>query len=138
MRRDRPRPSRCLRSDPGPLRSLGAWFGVLALLVQLIVAVLPIPSYAASPGAGGDLTRICSTHHAAPAGNESPQTPHRQGQCPLCTAVNLGANLLPPPPGNLIGAVRSNSVALRFLRFAGPAETAHYTPQQPRGPPATL
>ncbi len=135
MRRDDSRSRSRLRPTLGVARSLGAWFGILALLVQLVVAVLPIPSYAASRGVVDDLVHICTTHHATPAGQESPQTPHRHSQCPLCVAVNLGASLLPPASGNIIDAVQCRPIGLPLVRVVGPLAAARYTPQQPRGPP---
>lgn len=120
---------------PGVSRSLGVWFGVLALLVQLVVASLPLPSAAATL-AGGDLVRICTTHHATPADKPLPQIPHHHGQCPLCAAVGLGDSLLPPPVGHFIAITRHDIALPVSWPDVPPPHGDHYTPQQPRGPPA--
>jgi Protein of unknown function (DUF2946) len=120
------------------LGRLGAWFGIIALLVQLLVSALPMPASAAMWGPGHDLNRICSTHHADKLPDRSPQAPHGHAQCPICVAAHLGTTTLPPPPRAFIGRVRTAAIQIAISSFDGVIASGISYSHQPRGPPNTF
>lgn len=126
------------RPEHGPARALGAWFGILALFVQLLVSVLPMPSAAATIGPDPTLTRICSTHHVDRLPGHAPQSPHGHAQCLVCVAVHLTADILPPPANVFIGRTRPVFRAALSGSFDGLIPSSHHHKQQPRGPPVTF
>lgn len=119
-------------------RRFGAWFAILALLVQLLVSALPMPSSAATVGLDHDLTRICSTHHPAGLPDRAPQPLHGHGQCVVCAAAQLGATTLPPPAGVFIGRTEVAVIAVALSDFDGLVPSTPSRSHQPRGPPATF
>jgi hypothetical protein len=126
------------RPAHGRPRPLGAWFGILALLVQLLVSALPMPSDAATTAFDHDLTRICSTHHPGGLPDRAPQPLHGHEHCVVCAAAQLGTSTLPPPAVIFIGRTRA---AVTTTAGFGIDRLIAATPSrshQPRGPPATF
>jgi Protein of unknown function (DUF2946) len=115
---------------------MGAWLGILALLVQLVVSALPMPAEA-STGIDHDLSRICSTHQGEAKPDRAPQSPHQHTHCPVCAAAYAGTNTLPPPVGVFIGHDPVGFVAARIDDFSRLIASGGASSHQPRGPPTT-
>ena len=111
----------------------GVLFACLALLTQMVVAVLPMPASAQTGWPICSVDPATKTHH----------TPHRtpidsSGQCPVCLAHFFAGSTLPPPVPTLAAPaiVAANIVPVTILR-ATPT-TGEFRPQQARAPPALI
>ena len=115
------------------LRRLGAWVGVLALLLQLAA---PLPQAQASDlTAEGLFAPTCSVH-VDDQGQASLPSAQDCAQCPLCM-VSLGDRLLPVPVSAAMAApLPVRAAGLPVLSRPPPPPAAAHPPLPSRGPPA--
>ena len=115
------------------LRRLGAWVGVLALLLQLAA---PLPQAQASDlTAGGLFAPTCSVH-VDDQGQASLPSAQDCAQCPICM-VSLGDRLSALPVSASVAApvpVLASGLPLLSRQTLPPA--AAHPPLPSRGPPA--
>ena len=118
---------------PLPKRSRpfgGVLFACLALLTQMVVAVLPMPASAQTGWPICSVDPATQTHH----------TPHRTpidsgGHCPVCLALHVAGNTLPPPDTAVAGSMvaAAGIVPAALLRTA--LANDEFQPHQARAPP---
>lgn len=115
---------------------LGLGFAVLALLCQLLSALLPVPVPVPGAQAVGLLAAssvICRAG-GAPVHDQAPaHHPADCALCPACLAAALPA-LLPAPEAVPVRVPLAQEALLPPAR-AGPAEVGRRLAAQPRGPP---
>jgi len=112
---------------------LGAWVGVLALLLQLAA---PLPQAQASDlTAEGLFAPTCSVH-VDDQGQASLPSAQDCAQCPICM-VSLGERLLSLPVSTAVAApVPVLASGLPLLSRQTPPPAAAHPPLPSRGPPA--
>lgn len=115
------------------LGRLGAWVGVLALLLQLAA---PLPQAQASGlTAEGLFAPTCSVH-VDDQGQASLPSAQDCAQCPVCM-VSLGDRLLPVPVAvSAATPVPILASGLPLLSRQTPPPAAAHPPLPSRGPPA--
>lgn len=119
---------------PGLFVRWGVRLGVLALLVQCLVATMHQPARAATPF--DDPAAWCLTGDTAPAADFGhAKAPLKAPPCAICLTLQAASGAAPSaaavtPPGGFTIAVRESR--------ANEALTSHYHPAaQPRAPPAS-
>jgi hypothetical protein len=124
------------RTGASPSRVVGAFLGVLALLLQMGVALAHDPAGLATgaPGLGLPLCHAGGDGAAGPA--HGPPAPGKAAVCSLCLGLAAGAGLMPPPaiPGVAIAALPQ--LALPRPPESAPQLHTRGGPAQPRGPPS--
>jgi hypothetical protein len=124
------------RTGATPARIVGAFLGVLALLLQMGVALAHDPAgmAAGAPWLGLPLCHAGSDGAAAPA--HGPSAPGKAAVCSLCLGLAAGAGLVPPPAIAGISVAASSQPALPRRPERARQAHARGGPAQPRGPPS--
>ena len=123
----------------------GHWLRlVLAALVLLVQAAVPVHALAMPRGGGDDVLALLNDPgvicHADPDADGKPdQVPGHAGDCVACGICQLAASLPLLPTGAAMPAphVAAVPAPLRVLLYVLPPATASPTPPA-RGPPATV
>lgn len=119
------------------LRQVGALLGVLALLLQMGVALAHDPTglAALAPGLGLPLCHVASGDRTADP-SQAPAAPNKSAICPLCLGLAAGAAFISPPAIGGVAIAASPQTALPHLPdIASPRHDRRGRPAQPRGPP---
>lgn len=124
-----------LRRPQRPLTRWGLRFGLLALLIQLLAVVLPMPVSATTPGMPAWLAAsLCRTAPADIPGERPVQPGHIV--CPVCFVLSAAAAAVPPQPPAVRAPAPQPSLAPALPRALGlPPQPAGATPLS-RAPPA--
>jgi hypothetical protein len=114
-----------------PLRRLGAWAGLLAFLLQLVVPLVHQPKHHLSifPAAGIGRTELPTKpapHHR--------HLPPQEVPCPICLSLQMAGTFVIPAAAALPAPAWTGSVAHPLVEALPPAEPASAHPWA-RGPP---
>ena len=116
------------------MRRLGAFLGVLALLVQMGVSLAhePVALGAAAPLFGAPLC------HVGGGGGSQPPAPEKSAVCPICLSVAANACFVAPPGPAGLALAAPAAAPLPLPLTSTPRRSARGDPAQPRGPPALV
>lgn len=125
------------RIRSGWIRRIGSHLGVLALLVQCVVAATHFPALALSPFA--DPAAWCISGDV-PGGHDLPGNSgsHKLPPCPICQSMqSVGMGL---PPATPVAIPVGFTIYLPPFAETDtlPASRPEYLPANPRAPPTTI
>jgi len=114
------------------MRRLGAFLGVLALLLQMGVPLAhdPMGLGALGPFIGAPLC------HVGGGGGDQPAAPDKGALCPICLGLAASACFIAPPSQPGIALAALPAAPLPPPSAPAPPHFSRGDPAQPRGPPA--
>jgi hypothetical protein len=115
------------------MRRLGAFLGMLALLLQMGVPLAhdPMGLGALDPLLGAPLC-----HVGGSSGTDQPAAPDKSALCPICLGLAANACFLAPPSQPGIALAALPAIAPPLPSDPAPPHFHRGDPAQPRGPPA--
>jgi hypothetical protein len=120
----------------GFLRRAAARLGVIALLVQCLVAATHLPASAASPFS--DPAAWCFSGDTPSGfdlpGQTVPKPPHKLPPCPICQSLQAAAGVLPAAMAETIAPYPTGSIEVQERDAAAPSGV-WFLAARPRAPP---